>query len=330
MTAASRDATAATGEQSPLPLFRRFPALARLPRAPLGHFPTPVVRADALALNLWIKREDLAGDPLGGNKVRSLEFLLGGVRAGDSVVTVGALGSTHVLATATYARKLGARPILYRWPQEMNDAAARATHRIEAGGPAPRSRSIVGAYVRAVLARLRGARWIAAGGSSPLGVLGQVNAALELAQQVEAGLVPPPRRIVVPLGSGGTAAGLALGAHIAGLDTEIVGVRVVPRVVANVRRVRRLASRTARLISRVAGEKVTPPDAGRIRVVHDFYGGAYGRESAVAAAAQDRCARTVGLVVDATYSAKALAAALAVAGPGHGATLFWLTFDGRS
>ena len=65
----------------------------------------------------------------------------------------------------------------------------------------------------------RAAQYIPLGGSTPLGTLGHVNAALELADQVERGELPLPGRVVVPLGSGGTAAGLALGFAIAGLDT---------------------------------------------------------------------------------------------------------------
>src|SRR5205814_9859959 len=121
---------AATASDSSLPLLHRFPALASLPRAHLGQFPTPVEHVNDIAPGLWVKREDLAGEPLGGNKLRALEFLLGGLRPGDRVTTVGAAGSTHVLATAVYARRLGARSIVYRWPQEMNDAAHRVAARI--------------------------------------------------------------------------------------------------------------------------------------------------------------------------------------------------------
>ena len=70
-----------------LPLFARFPALASLPRVALGAFPTPVLHAPSLAPELWIKRDDLTADPMGGNKVRALEFLLGEVRSGDRGVT---------------------------------------------------------------------------------------------------------------------------------------------------------------------------------------------------------------------------------------------------
>ena len=314
-----------------IPLVRRFPALATLPRATLGRFPTPVQRASVLAPRLWFKRDDLSGDLLGGNKVRALEFLLGGVGADDHIVTVGAVGSTHALATAIYARRLGARVTLLRWPQEMNGAADAVHHRIVRTLPkTQQSRGVVSAYLHGTVLRLRGARWIPAGGSTPLGVLGHVNAALELAEQIAHGEMPMPARIIVPLGSGGTAAGLALGMSIAGLDVEIVGARVVPRVVANRARVVQLASATARLIERLTGTTVPRPPRDRLRLVHDAYGGAYGREHALGRDAAARCRKEIGVALDATYSAKALSAALAItARESAGETLFWLTFDGR-
>lgn len=312
-----------------LPLVTKFPALASLPRARLGQLPTPVQRADALADGLWIKREDLSAESLGGNKVRSLEFLLGGVAAGDTVVTIGAAGSTHALATVLHARRLGAGALVYRWSQEMNDVARRVAERITVESHGRVHRTVVGAYVRAFAARLRGARWIPAGGSSPLGALGQVNAALELSEQIDAGLLPAPDRIVLPLGTGGTAAGLALGLAIAGLSTRVVAVRVVPKVVANASRVRRLVSRTATLIERISGAKVPLPRPEAVEIVHDFYGGAYGRETTAGAAVTRRAAEQLAIPVDPTYSAKALAAAVHAAGRDRGVTLFWLSFDGR-
>ena len=89
-----------------LPLFDRFPALRRLPRAALGSFPSPVEHLPGASGRppMWLKREDLDVEPrhLGGNKVRALEFLLGDVRPGDIIVTLGGEGSTHVLATAVH------------------------------------------------------------------------------------------------------------------------------------------------------------------------------------------------------------------------------------
>jgi D-cysteine desulfhydrase len=313
-----------------LPLIERFPALGDLPRARIGNFPTPVVAADALAPGLWLKREDRSAEPLGGNKVRALEFLLGPVHAGERVVTVGAAGSTHALATVIFARQLGAKALCFRWRQEMNGVARRVAARIDyETGTSQLSRTVIGAYARAFVARMRGARWIPAGGTTPLGVLGQVNAALELARQVHSGLLPPPDRLVLPLGTGGTAAGLTLGLAIAGLECEIVGVRVVPRVVANRAHVRRLIDRTARLIERLTGEGVRRPPARALRIEHGFYGGAYGRATDAGDAISRRCLEQVGILVDPTYGAKALAAAVRIAADGGGITLFWLSFDGR-
>jgi D-cysteine desulfhydrase len=212
----------------------------------------------------------------------------------------------------------------------MNDAARRVADRIGVEATSrPLQLGVVATYGRALLARLRGARWIPAGGSTPLGVLGQVNAGLELATQVRDGLVPRPDRIVLPVGTGGTIAGLALGLSIAGLDIEVVGVRVVPRVVANASHVRRLMSRTARLIERLTSERLRRPNRDAVRIVHEFYGGAYGRPTDAGGAVAMRCVEQTGIEIDPTYGAKALAAAVSLAARHGGTTLFWLSFDGR-
>ena len=319
-----------TPSGSSLPLVRRFPALGALPFAPLGSFPTPVERVESVAPGLWVKREDLAAEPLGGNKIRALEFLLGGVHPRDRVTTMGSAGSTHVLATALYARRLGARSSVYRWPQEMNDTARLVAAQIEAiADEAPMVRGTAIAYLKTLLSRWRGARSIPAGGSSPLGILGQVNAGLELAEQVAEGRLPAPQRIVAPLGTGGTVAGIVLGLSIGGLRSEVVGVRVVPPIVANAFHVHRLIARTARLLERLTSELLARPDANSVTIRPEFYGGAYGRVTAAGSAAADRFARETGIFVDATYGAKALAAAIALAEKEGGTTLFWVSFDGR-
>lgn len=311
-----------------LPLLRRFPALAKLPRAQLGLYPTPVQR---LALDdgrtLLIKRDDRSGTTMGGNKVRGLEWLLGDVRRGEKVVTVGPRGSTHALATATYARPLGADVTVVRWNQEMNDAARLVAARLEGAARIIDVAWVPAAYVVAGTLRARGARWIPAGGATPLAVLGQVNAALELAEQITAGECELPERLVVPLGTGGTAAGLALGLRIAGLGTQVVAVRVVPRLVGRLGRVVKLADATATLIERLAGERLPRVERqrGDVRVEHSYYAGAYGRPL-FGPRSDDEALRSAGIRVDDTYSRKALAAALAQR---DHLTLFWLTFDGR-
>jgi D-cysteine desulfhydrase len=300
-----------------------------VPRVSLGRFPTPLVALHALSPALWIKRDDLCADPVGGNKARALEFLLGGVAKDDIVVTVGSAGSTHALAVVTYGRRLGARVLVGRWQQEMNPVAIRVAGRIaREANEAPVFANPVFAYAWAARHHLRGARWIAAGGSTPLGVLGHVNAGLELVAQIDAGHMPQPARVVVPLGTGGTAAGLALAFEIAQREIVVVGARVVPRIVARRGRVVRLANGAAKLIGQTSGAKVPRVRPGRIEIAHEEYGGAYGRETDTARDAAARLRAVSSVVLDGTYSAKAFALAerLAARGP----TLFWLTFDSRT
>lgn len=309
-----------------LPLVRRFPALAGLPRVTLCSLPTPVAIVPLGAgRTLLVKRDDLSASPVGGNKARGLEWLLGPVAAGERIVTVGPTGSNHALATATYARQLGARVTVVRWRQHMNDAAAAVDGGIRAVARVIDARWVAAAYAIAATHRARGARWIPAGGAAPLAVLGHVNAALELVGQVAAGACPQPSRVFVPLGTGGTAAGLALGFRLAGAPIPVVAVRAVPRIVGGSGRVAALANRAAALIERHTGQFVPRLSRHDVAVEHAYFGGEYGRPLADRARV-DGVLRDAGLLLDDTYTMKAGAAALAAA---DRRALLWLTFDGR-
>lgn len=323
----------------------RFPSLARLGRVSFGAFPTPVERVELPGARgpLWVKRDDLNASGLcdaasacaAGNKLRALEFLLAHVKPGDTVLALGGDGSTHVMATVVLAHRLGARARAIRWPHEMNETARLVDRRArEMADDVRRERGPVRAVVRGWLATRRTREpartwWVPPGGASPLGMLGAVNAGLELAGQVTRGLLPAPAHVVLPLGTGGTAGGLALGFAIAGLDTQVLGVRVVPRIMANEWRVRRLAHRCARLIARATGSRIPRVAPRGIRVVHRFYGGAYGRPLGAAQEVRREFERATGVLLDETYGAKAFAAAAELAQTTDTATLYWLTFDAR-
>ena len=319
------------GESSDFPLYQRFARLREIPRAQLCMLPSPVQKLDVVSgdPDLWIKRDDLDAPLCGGNKVRSLEFLLGGIGPGDTVVTVGGAGSTHILSTAVHAARLGARTVAYRWPHDMNPVAEIVSRRISDVIPGAR----VGSSAPVALARAQfhsithKRRYIPLGGAVPLGVLGHVNAALELASQIDRGEIPMPRRVILPLGSGGTVAGLLLGFAVAGLDIEVVGTRVGPRLFVNRRRVLGIVRRTSAFIGRYTGLDVATINPSRLRIVHEFYGGAYGRRLAEAGGAADILHAAIGVRLDDTYSAKAWAAALKECGTAGGPVLFWLTFD---
>lgn len=276
---------------------------------------------------LLLKRDDASGVVIGGNKVRGLEFLLGTVSAGDHVLTVGPRGSTHALATARCARQLGARTTVLRWDQAMNPAARQVDAKLREEARVIDTRWVAAAYVAAAALRARGGvRWIPAGGASALALLGHVNAAMELAEQLASrARAPAPDLLVVPLGTGGTAAGLALGLRLAEQRLPVCAVRVVPRIVGRAGRVIALADAAARLLERITGERVPRVSSGDIRVEHGFYGGGYGRALA-AGAVDDSAMRAAGVQLDDTYSRKAFAAAMAADAE---LPLLWLTFDGR-
>jgi len=338
-----------------LPLYDRFPALVALPRVVLGSYPSPIESFDVTDVGpLWVKRDDRNAPVAAGNKVRALEFLLGRVRPGDTVLTAGGDGSTHVYATAVHAARLGARTVAVRWRHDMHPeaqevAAAAATH----CGAIQSNPSPVLAVLRIALWRagmttgleaplegVRGRRlYVPIGGSTPLGILGHINAGLELAQQIATGAVPEPSHVVVPLGSGGTVAGLAIAFGMVGMRTVVIAARVAPRTVANGVRIRALISRTLGLLSGYTASRPRRSDVAPVVVDHTAYGGAYGRPLAAGAHAatlfRAHCDPTdshaIPPVLDATYSAKAAAVALAMAARGREATrvMLWATFDGR-
>ena len=313
-------------------LLARFPALSRaLPRVGLHVAETPVERWAVDGLTLLAKRDDLSAPILGGNKVRALELLLAGGKGREPVLTVGGFGSTHALSVALHAADLGALPEVILWPQEMNESARRTTERLRAVASVTEAWSPADAYLRAWWRRsTRRINWVPAGGSSPLGVLGHASAALELVEQCERDGIEMPGTIVLPLGTGGTAAGLLLGFSIAGVHTHVVGARVVPRVVANRRRVLGLARSAWRLLEGLTGEAIPRSGLTGFEVDGSAFAGAYGRELARARDAAARLRAKGGPSLDGTYSAKAFVVALdrARAAPA-GSVLFWLTFDGR-
>ena len=310
-----------------IPLAARFPGVRAIPRVALCTLPTPV---DAVPLaggrTLLVKRDDLSASPIGGNKPRGLEWLLGGVRAGDRIVTVGPRGSNHALATSVYARRLGARVTVFRWPQHMSPVAIAVDAALRREEGVVDTPWLPVAYARAFARRARGDRWIPAGGASPLAILGHVNAGLELADQIERGDSPKPDVVFVPLGTGGTAAGLVLGLRIAELDVPVVAVRVVPRIVGRARRVAALANAAARLLERHAGVRVPRVSASDVRVDHSRFGGEYGRPLPDASVVAGVVA-AAGIRLDDTYSTKACAAALAST---DARPMLWLTFDARA
>src|SRR2546425_12513190 len=250
----------------------------------LGTWPAPLDAHPALARALglqalWLKREDLSG----GNKVRGLEFLLAGAPPRAVFVTIGGSGSSHCLATARSAKAHGYRTVIATFRQPETDVSRAVAASTAATANLVVTASSILTLPWAVLRAWRVAhhlgggtpRWIPGGGADPRAVVGQFLAALELGAQLDT----PPDTIVVPLGTGGTAAGIALGVAWLGWSTEVVGVRGAPRVVAKPWRTVRLARQNAGLVWRGGIELSVPPSAMRVPVV-GAVGEGYGHPTA--------------------------------------------------
>ncbi len=297
----------------------------------LGAWPTPLEQAPALAravgvAGLAVKREDRSAAGCGGNKVRGLEFLLAGAPAGAVFVTVGGTGSTHCLATAVHAGAVSCRAALALFPQPETPASravaaacgARAALVVRAGSRATLPLAVLSAWRGA--GRLGPRRWIPGGGAHPRAVIGHLLATLELAAQCP----DPPDAIVAPLGTGGTVAGLLLGIGELGWSTAVVGVRVAPALVANRWRALRLARGAGRLLARHGLPLARPLSASRLRVVNGL-GSGYGHPTAEGESAR-RLAAEHGLILDATYGAKAFAFLTRRATCDVQRVVFWHTF----
>ena len=329
-------------------LHERLPGLAEnLPHLPLGSGPTPLRQLDQLpsgAAAVWLKDDGLYGEGgWGGNKVRKLEWILPDAdrRGAKTIVTFGATGTNHGLATAAYGRARGTRVALVVVDQPMNDRVAQRLERLRRTAAAvhvthtkPRTLAalpfILGRYA---LADRRLPYVLPVGGSSPVGALGYVEASLELAEQVRAGAMPEPSHLVVALGSGGTVAGLALGLMLAGLRTRVVGVLVNDAMPLDPATLTRLAGRSAALLERRGATlEIDSPRPEDITVETGFLGDGYGHATPAAEAALDVARERAGLELEPVYTGKALAALLALnerGAFGEGPVLFLNTHGPR-
>ena len=306
------------------------PAL-HFPRLHLGETPTPVRPAPGLGADVWIKDDGRFGTLGGGNKARKLEWTLADAlqRHRRTLVTAGALGTNHGLAAALYGRAHGLDVSLALVDQPLDDHVRAQLARIEASGATVRrthgpARTL--AAGPAILARATRPYYLPVGGSSPRGCLGYVDAALELARQVEAGELPEPTHAVVAVGSGGTAAGLLAGLPLAGLRTAIVGIAVYGKRTPSARRIRRLARRTLSILDR-KGAELAPLD-----LRSDWLGDGYGHRTPEAEAATRLAREREDLELDPVYTAKAVAALLDLrrdGALGSGPVLYWHTYGPR-
>lgn len=276
-----------------------------------------------------MKHDNLSAPVYGGNKIRKLEFLLGEALAEGrkSVITYGAVGSNHALATAVCCQELGLRAISILAPQQTNDLLRRNILMQYAVGAElhlcpdythfPKITKQISD--RCMKEDRIHPYIIPAGGTNATGALGFVNAAFELAEQIQ------PDVIYLPMGTGGTLAGLLVGVKLAGLKTRIEAIRVVDHTFRNETHIRKL-------MDEICAKLGVDPVESDVTIRDEFYGEDYGIPTAAGRQAVELFQTKENVHLENTYTGKTAAALLhdLRSGKLEGQTvLYWNTLNSR-
>jgi D-cysteine desulfhydrase len=290
-------------------------ALSYPRRVELARAPTPLQylerasKAWGRGKRLWVKRDDLTGCVLSGNKVRKLEFILAHARdeGCDTLITCGGLQSNHCRATAFAGAQLGlAVHLILRGtsPGEADgnyflDHLAGAT--VDCHVPRQYVEELPALFSAAqahYAAQGRKALAIPTGGSDGIGVWGYIAGAEELGRDLAAADIERAH-VVTATGSGGTQAGLTLGAALHGLPVTVWGVNVCDDEQYFLDKVAADAHDWRRRYPGVPAVEVSP------RVLDGYVGEGYARAGAEIFSLIRDLARLEGLVLDPVYTGKA-------------------------
>jgi D-cysteine desulfhydrase family pyridoxal phosphate-dependent enzyme len=307
---------------------------ASLPAVSLAPFSTPIQELPRLRAalgggpRLLVKRDDAIAFAFGGNKVRKLALVAADALAGhaDTLITCGGIQSNHARVTACTAARLGLRCVLVVNGERPSRPTGNALLDALAGADiryvASRDDRAAAMDEAAEEIRRKGGRpyVIPLGASTPLGAAAFVDAAKEMLAQVAA-----PDVIVHASSSGGTQAGLVAGCALAGAPTRVIGISADDPAPALQDQVRLLISGLPPLL----GVRPETLASARIEVDDGWVGGGYGVPTAESKEAIDLTARTEGLFLDPTYTAKAMAGLIGRVRSrqlaDHQTVLFWHT-----
>ncbi|CAI1492381.1 Putative 1-aminocyclopropane-1-carboxylate deaminase [Thermococcus nautili] len=282
--------------------------LARFPRVELIKWETPIQYlpkvSKRLGVDVYVKRDDLTGFGIGGNKVRKLEFLLGDAIAKgcDTVITTGAVHSNHAFVTALAAKSLGLDAVLVLRGKEqlkgnyLLDKLMGIETRVYSVEKTSELWPIAQKVAEELKKEGKKPYLIPAGGASPVGTLGYVRAVGEIHTQMKR-LGVEFDSVVDAVGSGGTLAGLLLGSVLVNAPWKVVGMDVGGFVEGLGERVKKLALEASELM----GVSVEVPEPE----IHDYGFGAYGKIVKEVAELIRFVGTSEGIILDPVYTGKA-------------------------
>lgn len=302
----------------------------------LANTPTPLYRLNRISElwggDIWIKRDDLSGTGLSGNKVRKLEYLLADAidKKADTIITCGGIQSNHCRATALAAVRNGFKCKLLLRGEKPDEIDGNLLLDILSGAEIyfiseDRYCSSLDSELNNLASEVNSsggkAYIIPEGGSNPIGAWGYVQALSELRQQCYDSKVKP-KRIICATGSGGTHAGLLVGTMIEKWDVEIVSVTVGYDKEETVIRILEIVNgmidiyKLNIIISR-----------SNIKVIDEYLGEGYAKAGNEVIEVISEMARNEGIIVDPVYTGKAATAVKCETAKSmmEGTTIFWHT-----
>jgi D-cysteine desulfhydrase len=339
-----------------LPLFNHYPILEQqIPYIQLAQLPTPIIVYQELAQQWGLQSFTIKDDGqtgtffngkkrFGGNKPRKLEFLLADALAqgATDVLTLGYSGSNHALATTSYANALGLNATAILIPQPNSWVVRRnllldlyyQTTIIPVSNKQERTfmkDKVLQEYHKKTGKNMY---FIPIGGSVPLGALGFVNAAFELKEQINNGLLPTPDRIYCTLSSAGTIAGLLIGLQATGIPSTVYAIRVEPQDYPDegIITVKKLFKDTLQLLYSI--DPTFPAcswNDQQMIIIHDIEGKEYGELMQPVQENIIHAHQNLNITLDQTYSGKTYTALLHDIQHGELKglnVLFWNTFCG--
>lgn len=294
-------------------------SIVKLPRLALGCWPTPLYELPRLSAaldgpRLLVKRDDLSGLALGGNKCRKLEYLLADAkqRGVDTLITSGSSQSNFALQMAAAARKLGMEPYLVlvkgvhaeiQGNLLLHNILNSTVSILEVADPGemfttmPKRMNELADELRR---QGHSPLVIPAGGATPLGIAGWVNAAWEISQQLREQKIDV-RYVVLANGSGSTQAGLVLGFKHLKLPLKVIGISVLNRRATAINAVVTQAKGTAKLLG--LDVAITPEE---ITLYDDYIGRGYGIPTKECIEAIRVVAQSEAIFLDPVYTGKAM------------------------
>ena len=297
-----------------------IPSIAKLPRVSLGNYPTPLMEARRLSAALSgpriiIKRDDLTGLALGGNKCRKLEFVMADAqqKGVDTVITSGSSQSNFALQMAAAARKLGMETYLLlvkgvhvekQGNLLLHDILNSAVNILDVADPSEMFTTMLkkmNELADELRSKGRNPLVIPAGADVPLGTVGWVNAAEEIGQQLKKQKIDA-QYVVLANAGGGTQAGLVLGFKQLKLPLNVVGISVMSKKGKAIDEVITLANETAKLLA--LDVAVTPDE---VTLYDDYIGQGYGIITDDCIKAIRLVAQMEGIFLDPVYTGKAMA-----------------------